>query len=71
LKKNKLLKLIQNEQPEPEATEAKEEHQMKVIRAKRIIVDSIKDHVIPIMSSKKTCMMLSLDFFKGRTSTRR
>ena len=31
---------------------------MKVIRVKRIIVDSIKDHVIPIVSSKKTCIML-------------
>jgi len=27
---------------------------MKVIRAKRIIVDSVKDHLIPIVSSRKT-----------------
>ena len=54
LKKNKLLKFIHNEQPEPEAAKAKEEHQMQLIRAKRIIADSIRDHLIPIVSSKKT-----------------
>ena len=54
LEENKLLKLIQSEQPEPQAAEAKEEHQMQLIRAKRIIVDSIRDHLIPIVSSRKT-----------------
>ena len=49
-----MLKFIQNEQPEPEAAKAKEEHQMQLIRAKRIIADSIRDHMIPIVSSNKT-----------------
>ena len=48
-----MLKFIQNE-PEPEAAEAKEEHQMQFIMAKRIIANSIRDHLIPIVSSKKT-----------------
>ena len=54
LEENKMLKFIQNEQPELEAAEAKEEHQMQLIRAKRIIADSIRDHLIPIVSSNKT-----------------
>jgi hypothetical protein len=29
-------------------------HQKDIIRAKRIIADSIKDHLIPYVSSKKT-----------------
>ena len=32
----------------------KEKHQKYTIKAKRIIVDSIKDHLIPYVSSKKT-----------------
>jgi hypothetical protein len=32
----------------------KEKHQKDTIRAKRIIADSIKDHLIPYVSSKKT-----------------
>ena len=54
LEENKMLKFIQNEQPKLEAAEAKEEHQMLLIRAKRIIADSIRDHLIPIVSSRKT-----------------
>ena len=34
--------------------EAKEEDQIQMIKAKRIIVDSIGDHLIPIVSSKET-----------------
>ena len=39
---------------EPEEDEAKEKHKKDIIRAKRIIVDSIKDHLIPQVSSKDT-----------------
>ena len=39
---------------EPEEDEAKEKYKKYMIRAKRIIVDSIKDHLIPQVSSKDT-----------------
>ena len=39
---------------EPEEDEAKENYKKEMIRAKRIIVDSIKDHLIPQVSHKDT-----------------
>jgi hypothetical protein len=38
---------------EPEDVVEKEKHQKDSIRAQRIIADSIKDHLIPYVSSKK------------------
>ena len=49
-----LKKYIKDEIPEPEEAEAKEKHKKDLIRAQRIIVDSIRDHLIPQVSSKKT-----------------
>ena len=40
--------------PVPEGDEDKALHQKKLIMAKRIIDDSIKDHLIPQVSSLKT-----------------
>ena len=40
--------------PVPEGHEAKALHKKKLVMAKRIIVDSIKDHLIPQVSSLKT-----------------
>jgi hypothetical protein len=40
--------------PETDDATDKEKHQKDTIRAKRIIADSIKDHLIPYVSSKKT-----------------
>ena len=37
-----------------EEAEAKDKHKKDMIRAQRIIIDSIKDHLIPQVSSKKT-----------------
>ena len=54
LKENGLEKYIKNEIAEPEEAEAKEKHEQDLIKAMRIIVDSIKDHLIPQVSSKKT-----------------
>ena len=51
---NDLDKYIKDEVAEPEESEAKEKHKKDVIRAQRIIDDSIKDHLIPQVSSKKT-----------------
>ena len=39
---------------EPKEYEEKEKYKKDMIRAKRIIVDSIKDHLIPQVSSKDT-----------------
>jgi hypothetical protein len=39
---------------EPEGNEAKEKYTKDMIREKRIIADSIKDHLIPQVSSRDT-----------------
>jgi hypothetical protein len=39
---------------EPADVAEKAKHQNDTIRAKRIVADSIKDHLIPYVSSKKT-----------------
>ena len=45
---------MKEEVAEPKEAEAKEKHKKDMIRAQRIIADSIKDHLIPQVSSKKT-----------------
>ena len=54
LEKNDIAKYIKEEVAEPEEDEAKEKHKKDLIRAMRIIVNSIKDHLSPQVSSKKT-----------------
>ena len=54
LKENDLEKYIKDEVVELEEAEAKEKHRKDLIREQRIIVDSIKDHLISHVSSKKT-----------------
>ena len=74
LKENDLDKYVEGEIGEPEEEEAKIKHRKEMIRAKRIIVDSIKDHLIPQVSSLKTPMAMFDDLtrlFEGKTSTRR
>jgi hypothetical protein len=51
---NDLSRFIKEEVEEPEDVVEKAKHQKDSIRAKRIIADSIKDHLIPYVSSKKT-----------------
>jgi hypothetical protein len=51
---NDLARFIREELPEPEDATEKGKHQKDTIRANRIITDSIKDHLIPYVSSKKT-----------------
>ena len=51
---NGLDKYIKHEIAEPTEFEAKEKHEQDLVKEMRIIVDSIKDHLIPQMSSKKT-----------------
>ena len=45
---------ISREVPVPEGDEAKALHKKNSVRAKKITVDSIKDHLIPQVSSLKT-----------------
>ena len=54
LEENDLAKFIKENVWKPEEDEAKEKYKKDMIRAKRIIVDSIKNHLIPQVSSKNT-----------------
>jgi hypothetical protein len=54
LEENDLARFVKEEVSEPVDAAEKAKHQKDTIRAKRIIVDSIKDHLIPYVSSKKT-----------------
>ena len=54
LEENELDSYIHEEVPFPEGDEVKELHKKKLVMAKRIIADSIKDHLIPQVSSLKT-----------------
>jgi hypothetical protein len=54
LEENDLARFVKEEVPEPTDAAEKAKHQKDTIRAKRIIADSIKDHLIHYVSSKKT-----------------
>jgi len=54
LEENELDSYIKEDIPIPEDEEAKVLHKKNLVKAKRIIVDSIKDHLIPHVSSLKT-----------------
>jgi hypothetical protein len=54
LEENDLTRFVREEVLEPANAVEKAKHQNDTIRAKRIIADSIKDHLIPYVSSKKT-----------------
>ena len=52
LEENDLAKFIKENVPKPEENVAKEKYKEDMVKAKRIIADSIKDHLIPQVSSK-------------------
>jgi hypothetical protein len=54
LAENDLAKFIKEEVEELEDAIEKAKHQKDSIKAQRIIANSIKDHLIPYVSSKKT-----------------
>ena len=54
LEANDLDQYINEEVPKPQGDEAKDSHKRNLVKSKRIIVDSIKDHLIPHVSSFKT-----------------
>jgi hypothetical protein len=58
---------------EPEDTVEKAKHQKDSIRAQRIIADSIKDHLIPYVSSKKTLKMFDAlnKLYEGKNINRK
>jgi hypothetical protein len=53
LEENDLEIFIKEDVPKPTDVAAKEKHQKDTVRAKRIIANSIKDHFIPQVASKK------------------
>ena len=54
VEENELDSYINEEVPVLEGDDAKALHKKKLVMAKRIIADSIKDHLIPQVSSLKT-----------------
>ena len=54
LEGNELDTYISTEVPVPEGDEAKALHKKNLVKAKKIIVDSITDHLTPQVSSLKT-----------------
>ena len=54
LEENELLDHIKKMLREPEDEEAKEKFKKNEVKAKRILTDSIKDHLIPNVSKLKT-----------------
>ena len=47
LEEHHLEGCVKDEVPKPEGDEAKAKHKKDMVKDKRIIVDSIKDHLIP------------------------
>ena len=54
LEENELDSYVSEEVPVPEGDDAKALHKKKLVMKKRIIADSIKNHLIPQASSLKT-----------------
>jgi hypothetical protein len=60
LEENDLARFIKEEVLEPDDPAEKDKHLKDTIRAKRIIADSIKDQMIPYVSSRRLrnkCLM--------------
>ena len=51
---NDLLKCVIENVPEPEAEENKSHRRRSDAKARRILVDSVRDHLVPQISQKKT-----------------
>jgi hypothetical protein len=60
LEENELAKFIKENVPKPEEATTKAKYKKDMVRSKRIIAGSIKDHLIPQVASKNTpkrCLM--------------
>jgi len=54
LEENDLLKLVSEKVPEPNVEEDKSRWRKSDARARRILVDSVRDHLVSQISQKKT-----------------
>ena len=54
LEENDLLKLVNEKVREPDAEEDKSHWKKSDSRARRILVDSVRDHLVPQISQKNT-----------------
>ena len=64
LEENDLDQYITEEVPKPEGDEAKATHKKNIAKAKRIITNYIKDHLIPHVSSFNTSKEVYDDLVK-------
>jgi hypothetical protein len=74
LEENDLAKFIKENVSEPVQDAAKAKYKKDMFRAKRIIADSMKDHLIPQVSSKNTPKEMFdalTKMYEGRISTGR
>ena len=73
LEENDLDSYISEEVLVPEVDEDKALHKKKLVMAKRIIANSIKDHLIPQVSSLKTQAMFDAltKLFEGKNINRK
>jgi hypothetical protein len=74
LEEHELDKFIIEEVQEPQGDEAKEKYKKDIVREKRIIANSIKDHLIhhiSSLSSPKKMMDTLTRLFEGRNINRR
>ena len=53
MQENDLLKLVNEKVPEPDPGEDKSHWRKSDARARRIFVDSVRDHLVPQISQKK------------------
>ena len=58
LEENDLLKLVNEKVPESDAEEDKSHWRKSDCRARRILVDSVSDHLVPQISQNKTTRMI-------------
>ena len=74
LREHDLDKYVKEEVPAPEEEEAKSKYNKDMVRAMRIIVDYIKDHLIPQVSSldsPKDMFDALTRMFEGRNINRK
>ena len=58
LEENDLLKLVNEKVPESDAEEDKSNWRKSNARARRILVNLVRDHMVPQISQKKTTMKM-------------
>ena len=58
MEENDLLKLVNEKVPKPDAEEDKSHWRKSNARARRILVNLVRDHMVPQISQKKTTMKM-------------